>query len=113
MTECHLAGGGFVVEFVGGHGFDGGDGVFLPAGQDVSQGGADRASWFVRARVVQALFVQPPTRRVTARQGLQEFSSFCPHSSYPYFFEALNITLPELTPPVAAFVPFLRIACVG
>jgi L-lactate dehydrogenase complex protein LldE len=30
---------------------------------------------------VQALFVQPPTRRVTARQGAQEFSSCCPHFS--------------------------------
>ncbi len=35
MAECHLVGAGFVGEFVGGHGFDGCDGVFLPAGQDV------------------------------------------------------------------------------
>jgi hypothetical protein len=36
MAECHLVGGGFVVEFLGGHGLDGCDGVFPPAGQDVS-----------------------------------------------------------------------------
>ena len=32
MPECHLVGAWFVAEFVGGHGFDGGDGVLLAIG---------------------------------------------------------------------------------
>ena len=42
MAECHLVGSGLVAEFVGGHGFDGCDGVFLAAGEDISERAADR-----------------------------------------------------------------------
>jgi len=41
-AEGHLVGAGLVTESFGGHGFDGCDGVFLPAGQNVSQGGTYR-----------------------------------------------------------------------
>jgi hypothetical protein len=41
-AEGHLVGAGLVTEFFGGQGFDGCDGVFLPAGQNVSQGGTYR-----------------------------------------------------------------------
>jgi len=43
VSECRLVGSGFVTEFVRGHGFDRGNCIFLPPGQDLPQGTADAA----------------------------------------------------------------------
>ena len=42
MPECHLICSRLEVEFVGGHSLDGGDRIFLAAGDDLPQGAAHR-----------------------------------------------------------------------